>query len=61
MRDPDYGYVTISTTDPFVLHDGDEWPASGTLIVTAAKNSNVRLKAIDNVDCTVEADIDGDG
>jgi hypothetical protein len=58
---PDYGYVTLSTTDPFVLHDGDEWPASGALLVTGANSSKARLTAIDNVYCTVEVDTDGDG
>jgi hypothetical protein len=57
---PDYGYVTISTTEPIVLHDGDEWPTSGALVVTGAYSSKARITAIDNVNCTVEADIDGD-
>jgi hypothetical protein len=57
---PDHGYVTLKTTALFVLHDGDEWPTSGTLVVTGANNSKARITAIDNVTCTVEADFDGD-
>ena len=57
---PDYGYVTLATTSTFVLHDEDEWPTSGSLVVTGAKNSKARITAIDNANCTVEADLDGD-
>ena len=57
---PDYGYVTLSTTVPFVLHDGDDWPTSGALIVTGENNSKAKLSAIDNLHCTIEADVDGD-
>jgi hypothetical protein len=58
---PDYGYVTLSTTAPFTLYDGDEWPTEGTLVVTGANGSKAELIAIDNEYCSVEADIDGDG
>ncbi len=57
---PDYGYVTLSTTEPFVLHDGDEWPASGTLVVEGANSRKAKISSIDNANCVVEADIDGD-
>lgn len=57
---PDFGYVTLSTVEPFVLHDGDEWPTSGRLVVAGANGSKAQLTAIDNVYCVVEADIDGD-
>ena len=57
---PDYGYVTLSTTEPFVLHDGDEWPASGTLVVEGANSAKAKISSIDNANCAVEADIDGD-
>ena len=57
---PDYGYVTLSTTDPFVLYSGDEWPTSGSLVVTGAGDSRGRITAIDNTYCKVEADVDGD-
>ncbi|UCD81274.1 MAG: hypothetical protein JSW26_07570 [Desulfobacterales bacterium] len=58
---PDFGYATISTTEPFVLHDGDEWPTSGALIATGANSSKAKITAIDNLYCIIEADADGDG
>ena len=57
---PDHGYVNLSTPDPFVLHEGDEWPTSGTLIVKGADNAKAKITAIDNLSCAVEADVDGD-
>ena len=57
---PDYGYVQLSTIDPFVLHNGDEWPSSGTLVVSGASSAKAKLSAIDNASCALEADIDGD-
>jgi hypothetical protein len=57
---PDYGYVTLSTTEPFVLDDGDEWPTSGSLVVTGVNSSKAKITAHDNANCIVEADIDGD-
>ncbi len=58
---PDFGYVTLATAEPLVLHDGDEWPESGTLTVTGANDSKAKLTAIDHLTCTVEVDRDGDG
>jgi len=58
---PDFGYVTLSTPEPLVLHDGDEWPESGILILTGANNSKAKLTAMDHLTCTVEVDHDGDG
>ena len=57
---PDFGYVTLTTPVPLVLYDGDDWPESGTLIVTGANNSKAKLTAIDHLTCTVEVDHDGD-
>jgi len=58
---PDFGYITLSTPEPFVLHDGDEWPESGILIVTGANDSKAKLIAIDHLTCSVEVDSGGDG
>jgi hypothetical protein len=58
---PDFGYVTLATPEPLVLHDGDEWPESGALIVAGANDSKAKLTAIDDLTCTVEVDRDGDG
>ena len=58
---PDFGYVILSTPEPLVLHDGDEWPESGTFIVTGANDSKAKLTAMDHLTCTVEVDRDGNG
>jgi hypothetical protein len=58
---PDFGYVTLTTPDPLVLHDGDEWPESGTLIVTGANGSKAKLIVNDHLTCSVVVDGDGDG
>ena len=58
---PDHGYVTLSTVDPFVLNDGDEWPNGGTMVVIGANNSKVKLTALSNLTCSVDVDVDGDG
>jgi hypothetical protein len=57
---PDHGYVELSTPVPIVLLGDDEWPTSGTLVVTGANNAKAKITAIDNANCTIEADIDGD-
>jgi hypothetical protein len=58
---PGFGYVTLATPEPLVLHDGDEWPESGILTVTGANNSKAKLTAMDHLTCTVEVDGGGDG
>ena len=58
---PGFGYVTLATPEPLVLHDGDEWTESGTITVTGANNSKAKLITIDHLTCTVEVDRDGDG
>lgn len=57
---PDHGYVILSTPDPIVLLGDDDWPTSGTLVVTGANSAKAKITAIDNTSCYVEADIDGD-
>ncbi len=44
----------------FVKKKYDEWPSSGTLIVTGSNNCKAKITAIDELTCTVEADVDGD-
>ncbi len=57
---PDFGYVTIATTAAFVLHDGDDWPTAGTLVVTGANNAKAKIEAIDKNTCRVTAEFNGD-
>jgi len=58
---PDYGRVTISTPEPLVLYDGDEWLTSGTLAVAGSSNTNAKITVIDYLTYIIEVDVDGDG
>jgi hypothetical protein len=57
---PDYGYVTLSTPETLMIFDGDEWPYSGILVVEGKDNTKAKITAINELTCTVEADVDGD-
>jgi hypothetical protein len=57
--EPDYGYVTISTPTPFRIYNLDLWPSSGVMVVTGTGNTKVRLTAISNTQCQIDADLDG--
>ena len=58
---PDYGHVNLSTSDPFIMHDGDNRPASGQMIVYGDHNTSARLMALDHLSYGIEADLAGDG
>ncbi|MEE4606354.1 MAG: hypothetical protein V2J65_34100 [Desulfobacteraceae bacterium] len=58
---PDYGYVDLETTTPFEVYFVDDYPTSGVLEVTGEGSTGVRLTAIDETTCQVDADTDGDG
>jgi hypothetical protein len=58
--EPDYGYVTVETPDTFRVIYTDIWPLSGTMIATGTGNTKVRLTAISNTQCQIDADLDGD-
>lgn len=57
--DPDYGYITIETTTPIRTYEIDEWPSSGVIVVTGYNNNKVRLTVIDETQCEIDADLDG--
>lgn len=64
--DHDYGYVDVSTEQPFILNNNNDWPASGILLLTGAEgtaggNTMARLVVLDADSFKVEADTDGDG
>jgi hypothetical protein len=59
--DPSHGYVDVSTEEVFVIHDGDDWPSSGILLLSGADNTKAKLIAIDNLSFRVIADTDDDG
>lgn len=58
---PAYGFVIMTTTDAFVVHDEDEWPTSGQIVIQGANDTKAQLTAIDHLHYIVEADSDGDG
>ena len=64
--DPDYGYVSISTTTPLRIYDGDDYPSDGVIVVTgntgiAGGSTMARLTALSSTTYQVEADTNGDG
>jgi hypothetical protein len=58
--EPDYGYVTISTPTPFRVYVSDLWPSEGVMVATGTGNTKVKLTAISNTQCQIDADLDGD-
>ncbi|MBC2710155.1 MAG: hypothetical protein HGJ94_03865 [Desulfosarcina sp.] len=64
--DPDYGYVSISTTTSLRTYYGDAWPSDGVLVVTgstgiAGGSTMARLTMLSSTTYQVEADTNGDG
>lgn len=58
--EPDYGYVTITTPTPFRIYVSDLWPSSGVMVATGTGSTKVRLTAISNTECQIDADLNGD-
>jgi hypothetical protein len=58
--DPDFGYVDVSTTTPFIFDYFAEWPISGELLCVGV-DSSVILTVIDDIVYRVDADRNGDG
>lgn len=58
---PDYGFVNLTTTDPFLVHHEDDWPTSGLFVIQGGQNTRAELSALDQLTCSVVADTDGDG
>ena len=58
---PDYGYVNITTSEPFIVHHEDTWPTSGLLGMKGEKNTQAELRALDQLTYSVKADTDGNG
>lgn len=64
--DHDHGYVSVSTTTPFILYSGYDHPSQGVLIIDgrtgiAGGSTKARLTAITASTYRVEADTNGDG
>jgi len=58
---PDYGFVNLTTTEPFIVHHEDDWPTSGLFVIQGEKNTKAELSALDQLTCSIAADTDGDG
>ena len=58
---PDYGFVRLTTTEPFIVHHEDDWPTSGLFVIQGGENTQAELSALDQSTCFVAADTDGDG
>ena len=58
---PDYGFVDLTTTEPFIVHHEDDWPTSGLFVLNGEKNTRAELGALDQLSYSVAADTDGDG
>ncbi len=58
---PEHGFVGFATTDPFVIHAEDDWPASGQMVIEGDNGTGALLTAIDHLQCEVKADTTGNG
>lgn len=58
---PDSGFVTLTTTETFVVFEGDDWPASGQLVIQGDSATKAQLIAMDQLHYRIEADTQGDG
>jgi hypothetical protein len=58
---PDYGFVNLTTTEPFIVHHEDDWPTSGLFVIQGDMNTKAELSAQNQLTCSVAADTDGDG
>lgn len=64
--DPDYGYVSITTTVPLCIYVGDDYPSDGVIVATGntsigGGSTMARLTALTSMTYQVEADTNGDG
>jgi hypothetical protein len=58
---PDYGHVALKTSQPFVLHNTDDWPTSGQLVIQGDGDTTAQITALDQLHCRIEADTKGNG
>jgi hypothetical protein len=58
---PDYGFVILTTSAPFVVHNGDDWPTAGQILIQGDKNTTAQFTVINQLGFGVEADTNGDG
>ena len=53
--------MTLTTPEPFVILESDDWPVAGQLLIKGDSDTKARLIAIDQVLYRIDADTDGDG
>ena len=58
---PDWGFVDLTSIDPFIVHNEDDWPTSGRFVIEGDHHTKAELFALDPLIFKVEADADGDG
>lgn len=58
---PDNGFVRLTTSEPFIVFEDDDWPASGQLLLQGDSDTAAHLIALDRLHFRVEADTNGDG
>jgi len=56
-----YFNFNVPSTAPFVRYAGNAYPSSGTMTVTGANNTSVRLTAISSTAVQLQEDTTGDG
>jgi hypothetical protein len=57
---PTHGYVDLSTITEARIYKAYEWPSSGEFQIFGADNTKARLTAIDENNCEIVADTNGD-
>ncbi len=58
---PDYGYVIVTTSEPFIWHDDENRPAAGRVMIYGDHNTSAQFMAFDHLHYGIEADSAGDG
>jgi hypothetical protein len=51
----------LTTSKPFVVHDGDDRPTSGQLVIQGDNDTMAQLTALDQLRYRIEADSAGKG
>lgn len=57
----DHGYVVLTTPVPFILYNNDDYPSAGILRIHGLNGTKAELRAINDTNCQLKADCDGDG
>lgn len=58
---PDYGYLNVSTQNPFIFLSTDSFPSIGAILCDGSGNTKSTFTAIDNQSFKIDADTNGDG